>query len=255
MKRILLAILFTLFTTTFSFAQTQPPAPQLYRVQVIKLNPGVRDEWREFYKTEILPVMKKAGIKRHDVLAVAQGDVREYILITPLEGLAQLDEPGAVEKVLGAEGMRALNAKHSRFLAEWHLYTSVARPDLGIAPTSNEPAKLAVMVRQHVTPGRALEFEKWAKENPLLIAKKINAKGVLTGKTMMGGDPNTYTTFILYDSYADISKYQTEMVKAAAEMKLSLGVPAGLVAQTETLVVRGVPELSIRPAPLKAENK
>lgn len=249
------ALLLVVAFVPTNFAQSQTPAPQLYYVQVIKTNPGMGNEWREFYKNEILPVLKKGGAKQSTVLATSFGDTRDYIIIAPLESLARLDEPNLLVKALGQEAARALNMKQSRLLAEWHIYISQSRPDLGIAPTSTEPAKLAVMVRQHVTPGRALEFKKWAKENPLLIAKKINAKGVLTGKTLMGGDPNTYTTFILYDSYADISKYQTEMVKAAAEMKLSLVAPAGLVAHTETLVVRDMPELSIRPAPQKAENK
>ena len=90
MKRILFATLFTLITTTISFAQTQTPAPQLSRVQHITLNPGVRVEWMKFYQTEMLPALKKGGVKQSIVLQVTQGDLRQFSIITPLASFAEL---------------------------------------------------------------------------------------------------------------------------------------------------------------------
>ena len=252
-------ILLALFAATIfapsSFAQTQPPAPQFSRVQIVRLNPGMSDEWRTFYQTEILPVLKKAGVKRQDVLTVAQGDVREYIIITPLEGLAQLDEPGALAKVLGQEAAHTLNMKHSRFFAEWRSQIQVSRPDLGFTSASKDPSKLAISVRTSVTPGRAAEYEKFVKENLLPISKKANLKAVLAGKVIAGGDPNGYRALLLFDSYAAMESYGSAMNKAAAELKLSFTPPPGVVAHTELVIVRAVPELSIRPEPQKAANK
>jgi antibiotic biosynthesis monooxygenase (ABM) superfamily enzyme len=237
MKRILFVTLITLIATTISFAQTQPPAPQLYYVQVLKVNPGMSAEWRALYQNEILPALKKGGAKQSTVFATAFGDVREFIIITPLDSWEQLDEPGRLNKALGQEAARALNAKQSRLLAEWHTYVTALQPGLSIMPTSTEPAKLGVMIRNHVTPGRNAEYEKWAKENPLVVSKKTNVKGVLTGKTIVGGDPNTYTVFVLFDSYAEMSKQTAAAAKVRAEMKLSGGEPAGVVAHREALVI------------------
>ena len=232
-------------------AQTPPAAPQFSRLQVVKLNPGVSDEWRKFYQTEIVPALKKGGVKQHSVWRVMQGDVREYVLITPLESLAQLDEPGVLAKVLGEEAATALNKKQSRFFAEWHIYTIAGRPDLSIAPTSTDVPKLGMATKTIVTPGRVQEWVKGIKENLLPVAQKAGVKGMLTGKIAFGGNPNEFRSLLMFDSYADISRFQAAYGKAAEELKLNPNAPAGIVTQSEFLVARYVPELSIRPEPQK----
>lgn len=255
MKRILFATLFTLIATTFSFAQSPTPAPQLSRVQHITLNPGVRVEWMKFYQTEMLPALKKGGVKQSIVLQVTQGDLRQFSIITPLASFAELDEPSALNKALGQEAAQALTTKASRFYAEWRSSILVGRPEMGIAPTSTEPAKLAIATRLTITPGRTAEYEKAFKENFLPAAKKTNVKGVLVAKMVTGGDTDEYRRLLLFDSHADMVKYQTDYTKAIAELKLTPAAPAGIIAHHESLIVRFVPELSIRPEPQKAANK
>ncbi len=248
----LFGLLLAAALASFTFAQTQPPAPQFYRVQVIKTNPGVSAEWQTLYKNEVLPALKKAGVKQQTVLQVVQGDVRQWVIISAaLENFAQLDEPTPLVKALGEEGARALNNKQGRLLAEWRSYVSQGRPDLGIAPASSEPMKLATSIKTIVMPGRAAEWEKFVKENLLPATKKAGIKGVLAGKVAFGGDTDEYRTLLLFDSYADGLKFAQALAKAQAELNLATAPPAGVVAHREALVVRYVPELSIRPAAQK----
>jgi hypothetical protein len=253
MKRLLLATLFTLFTTSFSFAQNPPPARPFYRVQVIRTNPGMSAEWQALYKNEVLPALKKAGVKQHTVLHVVQGDVRQFIIISaPLEKWSQLDDPTPLAKSLGPEATQALNTKQSWMIAEWHTYVMQGRPDLGIAPPTSDPMKLGVAVTTTVAPGRAAEYEKHIKENTLPAAQKAGGKGMLVGKIFAGGNASEYRTLRLFDSYDDMAKGTEAFTKARAEMNLATAAPAGVVTHSETLVVRFVPELSIRPEPQKA---
>lgn len=251
MKRILIATLFTFITTSFSFAQTPTPTPQLSRVWHITLNPGVHDEWVKFYQTEVLPALKKASVKQSIVLRVTQGDLRQYSIITPLESWAQLDEPGPVSKALGPDAARALNTKASRFYAEHRSFILVGRPEMGIAPTSTEPAKLAIATRVSVTPGNTAEYEKGFKENFLPAVKKANAKGLLVARVLSGGDTNEYRRLILFDTHAEMVKYTQDFDKARVELKLPRA-PVGIIAHSESMIVRYVPELSIRPEVQKA---
>ncbi|MBP6823765.1 MAG: hypothetical protein KA368_19600 [Acidobacteria bacterium] len=246
-------LLLTATLTSSNLAQT-PTAPVGYRVQVIQTNPGMSDEWRKFYQTEILPVLKKAGVKEQTVAVTIYGDTRRYIIVTPLESLAQLDEPAILNKVLGAEAAHALSIKQGRFLAEWQRYVTAARPDLSIPATLKDP-KLAISIKHTVAPGRNAEYEKWVKENLLMAGKKADSKGALATKVVFGGDQNEYRTYVLADSYADVIKLQAGMTKAAAELKLSLTPPPGVVNQVEVTVVRLVPELSIQPGTQKIEGK
>ena len=70
-----------------------------------------------------------------------------------------------------------------------------------------------------------------------------------------GGDTDEYRRLLLFDSHADMVKYQADYTKAIAELKLTPAAPAGIIAHHESLIVRFVPELSIRPEAQKAENK
>ena len=254
-KSFLLTISALLLAVTFvsaTYAQTPPLVPQFSRMQVVKLNPGMSDDWRKFYQTEIVPALKKGGVKQHSVWRVMQGDVREYVIITPLENLAQMDEPTTLAKALGQEAATALNKKQSHFFAEWHMYIIAGRPDLSLAPTSTDAPKLGLATKAIVTPGRVPEWEKGFKENLLPVVQKAGLKGLLTGRIAFGGNTNEFRALLMFDSYADLGQFQAAYPKAAAELKLSPTAPPGIVAQTEFLVARYVPELSIRPEPQKA---
>ena len=242
----------TIYAQNATTAQTPSPLPQFSRMHVVKLNPGLNDEWRKFYQTEIVPALKKGGVKQHSVWRVMQGDLREYVIITPLESLAELDEPITLVKSLGQEAATTLTTKQSRFFAEWHNYTIVGRPDLSLAYTSTEAPKLGLAAKSIVTPGRVPEWVKGVKENVLPITQKAGVKGLLTGQIVLGGDPNEFRSLLLFDSYADLGQFMGAYGKTAAELKLAPALPAGIVVQNEFLVVRYVPELSIRPEPQKA---
>ncbi len=247
----LFGLLLAAALVSFTFAQTQAPAPQFYRVQVIKTNPGVSADWQALYKNEVLPALKKAGVKQHTVLQVVQGDVREWVIISPLDKFEQLDEPTALVKMLGQEGARALNNKQGRLLAEWRSYVVQGKPDLGIAPAASEPIKLATWIRTTVARGRTAEWEKFVKESDLPAAKKAGIKGMLVSRVVLGGDRNEYHTLFLTDSYVGGARFAEAAAKAKAELNLPTAAPVGVVAQAETLTVRYVPELSIQPAAQK----
>ena len=254
-KSLILTISALLLAVTFVpliYAQTPPAAPQFSRMHVVKLNPGLNDEWRKFYQTEIVPALKKGGVKQHSVWRVMQGNLREYVIITPLESLAELDEPITLVKTLGQEAATTLTTKQSRFFAEWHSYVIAGRSDLSLAYTSTEAPKLGLAAKSIVTPGRVPEWVKGVKENVLPISQKAGVKGLLTGQIVLGGDPNEFRSLLLFDSYADLGQFMGAYGKTAAELKLAPALPAGIVAQSEFLVVRYVPELSIRPEPQKA---
>ena len=62
-----------------------------------------------------------------------------------------------------------------------------------------------------------------------------------------------YYTLVLLDCFADIEKFFASFGKAAAEVKLA-PQSVGVVKHSEWTVYRYVPELSIQPPALKAEN-
>jgi hypothetical protein len=223
-------------------------------VAIVQVKPEMGSEWQDYLKNHANPALQKGGVKERGVWTTATfGEGGEYVLVTPIESLSQLDNPGPAIKALGQEGATALLTKRQRLITSSRTFTVTARPDLGVAPKAGYAFKLGVGATVNVTPGRIAEYEKSLKDLSATLAK-TNAKGFLVSKVGLGGDPNSYITLALFDNWADLEKFPAAFTKAAADAKLT-PAPAGVVAHSEWRVYRYVPELSIIPAAQKAENK
>jgi hypothetical protein len=190
------------------------------------------------------------SVKQSGVWKTAQfGDAGNYLLTSRMESLAELDGPSPLVKALGQDGVAALMTKLQRFVASARMYMITGQTNLSIAPKSGYVAKMGVLVTTSVAPGRTEDFEKNFKEVVAVIGK-TNAKGVLTAKAGLGGNPNEYTTLVLFDSFADLEKFVPAFTKAAAEAKLA--PQTGIVTHQEMAAISNIPELSIQPAAPKA---
>jgi hypothetical protein len=234
-------------------AQTAAPPPSgllITEMMVKSAAGGV--EFEHLLKTTLLPAMKKGGVQQFSVWKTAVfGYGEKYFLISPLQNLAAYDNPAPYWKGLGAEGALALLAAASQLVETSQTYSIVEQPNLSIAPKPDYVYKMGVLVTNHVSPGREAEFEKNSKE-VMNVIRKTNAKAFLTSRLGLGGDPNTYTTLVLFDSFADMANFEPLFMKAMAEAKLS--PEAGVVVHREYEVIRGIPELSIE-SPAQAAAK
>jgi len=238
--------------TNFGFTQskktqsTAPPQEQAYRIITVTVKPGMGPEWENFLKNELIPAMKKGGVKQYGVWRTAGfGDPDNYLLTSPMGSLAELDDPSPLVKALGQDGVAALAAKRQRFVANARTYMITTKTNLSIAPKSGYVLKRGVLATNTIAPGRTEDFEKNYKEVVAAIGK-ANPKGVLTAKLGLGGNPNEYTTLILFDSFADLDKFVPAVGKALAEAKLA--PQTGIVMHSERTVIMNIPELSIQPA-------
>lgn len=247
------ALLLAATLAAFSFAQTKPDpkaaatqTPRQYQVTIMRVQPGMAREWAAFMKSDVIPALQKAGVNQYYVWRTATfGEPGEVILARPIESLAEFDAPSLIVKALGQEGAAALQAKGQRVSTISRSFILTGRSDLGIAPISGYEIKLAVLVTTSVAPGRTADYEKNTKEM-LAILGKTNVKGVLTGKVGLGGNPNEYLMFALFDSFDDLGKFGPAAAKAFAEAKPA-PQEAGIVTHSEYSTVRFVPELSTQP--------
>jgi hypothetical protein len=240
------------------FAQDKPApkgagaqAPTALRVTITQIPSAMVNEWQDYQKNTLIPLMKKMGVTWSTAWRTATfGEAGEFIIARPIKDLAELDAPSPIINALGQEVASALSvgmaAKAQRFNASSRTFMATTRPDLSIPMASDYVPKLAVMVRTGVAPGRTDEYEKGSKEL-LAVLGKTNARGILVARVGLGGNPNEYITFVLFDSFADIGNFPAAYAKAAAEAKL-VPIPAGVVIHTEWAAIRNVPELGIQPA-------
>jgi hypothetical protein len=237
----------TLFIVAVAFASPafaqQKPVQESLMVMEAQVKPGMGLEWENYLKKDLLPAMKKAGLKDINTMRTGEFGVSDqYAIWWTLKSLSELDAPGPIEKALGPEGLPVLLANVQRCLAGGRTYILTSQPDVQIAAKPGYVYKVAILARQTVAPGRDTEFMKMAKEL-VAVFSKTNAKAVFLHRVGLGGNPNEFHWFVAVDNYADIEQFGQAFWKAVAEAKLA--PLTGIVTNADMQTYAMVPELSI----------
>jgi hypothetical protein len=196
-----------------------------------------------FVKANVVPALTKLGVKDFSVWKIDQfGDTNTFYFLAPLQKLSALDKPLPWLQVVGQEALGTMYAMIQRLVAGSRDYSLIEQPGLSIPVKPGYAYKIGVLVTNTVAPGRQAEFETTTKSIMALVGK-TNAKGFLTSKLGMGGNPNDYTTFVPFDSFTDMEQFEPAFVKAIAGAKLT--ETAGVVTSRKYEVLRHIPELDI----------
>ena len=241
-----LLLLLVTVSGNFVFAQGGgSPQQMIYQAMDIQVKTGMGPAFESFLKSDVIPAVRKIGTPMMLVFRTDNfGQAGLYTIVSPLQSMSELDQPDPLVQAIGEEGMAAMMAKLQPLAYEPILYEIVGRGDLGISPPNGYELKLALVVSVSIAPGRTEDYEKFVK-GMIGILGKINNKGILAGKVGLGGNPNQYLFYSLFDSFADINAFGQAYSKAAAETQLLF--PVGIVVHQEMAVKRYLPELSIMP--------
>lgn len=235
-------------------AAQAPAQRQLISVTFLRIKSGMAAEWREFRRSETLPMLQKAGVKEQRLWNTANFGEGGYIIATPIESLAQYDGPRPALRALGEEGANAYGAKAAKFTESARTVAIETRPELSIPLKPGEQYKLAILTITTIAPGRDDEYENFVKTSVLPAIKKSAPKGYLLSRVVYGGNLNQYFSVVLLDNFADLQKWRETFGKEAATAKLATK-SAGMVTNRENAIYRFVPDLSIQPPAMKAESK
>jgi hypothetical protein len=213
-------------------------------VTVISVNPDMLAEFQTFTRTETNPALRKGGQKWRDVWRTtgAAGDPFEFVIVAPIDGLAQYDGEPPIMKALGKEGFAQWEAKSYRFVNRARRYIMRTRPDLSYQGKMAGPPRLAVVTSISVAPGRTREWINYTVNDYMPVMRGAGVT-YLVAETVFGGDANEYITLVLRDNFADIEKGPGAEVADRLLKKL----PGGVVVHEERSILRYVPDLSIVP--------
>jgi len=241
------SLLLPLVCAGIVFAQggTVPQQSSAIQILTVQARPGMGPEFEGIIKSEVIPAMRKAGEGAMFTFKTEFGQMDSYLMATPLKSMAELDAPDPLIKALGDKGLAYLMVRLNQLTYSPQLFMVNARPDMGVPIPNGYVPKLAVMLKIKVASDRQTDFEKNNKTMQAILAK-ANTKGILVTEAGLGGDIDSYVSFALFDSYADIEKFGLELTKLVAESK----VPSapGVIMNREATVIRFLPELSFVPA-------
>ena len=224
-------------------ARAQSPATQMYRVTTTHVKPDMVTEWVDLQKNEVVPALKKGGLKSRTVFVSGLfGNSYEYTLIEPFDSFAQFDGQSPLVKALDQPGARRLNEKLRKCIVSQSSYVGNRLLDLSNV-VEGDPTFI-VTTRYRIAVGKMDEFQGLVKSELLPVYKK-NKVGFLVTRRTLGANTNDVTLSIAYKKYADLDggPMLTKLVGQESAAKINAKF-SGIRTPVETLVRSRVADLS-----------
>jgi hypothetical protein len=237
-------------------AQQAPPAR--IRVQITQVKPDMSRAYQDLIKSTVIPGLKKAGQPWQWMFTTgAVGQANMFVTVRPIANYAEFDQPGALQRAIGAEALAAFQAKITPTIVSQQSYVQTLNQTLSIASNSSTPAPLSLVQDFHVLPGKNQEFAAIMASDYLPAYKKAGVKDFVVWATNIGGPGGMLTTVRPIANYAELD--QPGLLNRAGMAQEAIqqlnARRAALISGTETNVVRFVPELSYgMPAPPPART-
>ena len=234
---------------TFAFAlgtlaTAQTEAPTRSRVTLTHVKPDMLTEWVDLQKNEVVPALKKAGEKTRTVYATSIfGNAYEYVLISPIEKMAQFDGQSPITKALDTPGATRLNEKLRKCVESSTSYMITRLNEISNVPAGASP-DMIVTARYHITAGKLPDYISLMKSDVLPVYKKAKM-GLIVNQRGPGANPGDVTVSTAYTKFADMEggPFLTQQLGQDGAAKLNTKFN-GIRTLVEVTVRRKVADLS-----------
>ena len=225
----------------------QAAPPQRIAVQVTQVRPDMVGTYQDLIKNEANPGLKKGGLAWRWTWANGpSGQAFTFVSVQPITNYAQYDQPGMLQKGIGADGVANYNAKLRPTIVSQHTYIQTLRQDLSIQSNSGTPPAFAVIQTFQVAPGKGDEFTASMTSDYLPNYKKAGVKDFWVFAVNFGAPGGQIVTVRLIAKYAELDEPGL-LAKAGVtgDAATRIGARRAAVATViENNLVRYVPELS-----------
>jgi hypothetical protein len=225
----------------------QQPPPVRQAVQVTHVKPDMVNAYQDLLKNELIPNLKKAGIAyRWTWRNGPFGDNYTFVSEQPITSYAQYDQPGALQRAIGAEGVAKFDAKLWPMIVSQHTYAQTLRQDLSIPSASGQPpALLAVQIFQ-IGPGKGNDFTSIMTSDYLPNFKKAGLKDFRVYAMNFGAAAGQLVTLRGISKFAELDEpgLLNKAGLTTEQAQQVNGRRAAIASVIENDVVRLVPELS-----------
>ena len=234
-----LVVLLAITASALCLAQSANP---MYRVTVTHVKPDMLDEWQDLQRHEVIPALKKAGVKTQTVYRTYFGDPYEFVTVVPFDKYADFDNPAPITKGLEAAALARLQARTRKCIVSTNSYVNTRLADLSNIPDT--PPEVLVVSRYRITQGKMQDFQNLVKSDVLPLYVKAKAYGIVSQRGF-GANPNDVTMTSGYAKMADLDlgPVMTRQLGAEAAAKVNAKFQ-GIRTPVDRMVRRRVADLS-----------
>jgi hypothetical protein len=233
-----------LFLVTALAQEGGPPTTRLL-VTEVRVKPDKIAEWLALERNEVVPALKKSGVKRYTVFQTLIGDTNEFLIVRPLPTFAEFNGAGPLETALGDKAA-ALIGKLRNCVESVHRSIENRHDDVSLDPGN---AQALFVSRYRAMPGKAGDYMAFVHTEMYPVMVKAKANGTMSGMevttSVQGGEPGIITLNMYYSDFTPLDGppplAKTMGPQGTAEF---LRKGAGLISQVEQRILKRVPELS-----------
>src|SRR3989442_5799737 len=237
-------------------AQQAPPVR--VRIQITQVKPDMSRMYQDLIKSTVIPGLKKAGQPWQWVFTTgAVGQANTFITARPVANYAEFDQPGALQRAIGADGVASFQTKITPTIVSQQSWIQTLNQNMSIVSNASAPPALVLVQDFQVLPGKNQDFAALMTSEYLPAYKKAGVKDFWVYGTNIGGPGGRITTVRPIANYAELD--QPGLLNRAGMAQEAIqqlnARRAALTAGNETNVSRFVPELSYgMPAPPTART-
>lgn len=177
------------------------------RLQIVTFHvkPDKIETFLALEKSKVVPALKRAGVKSRQVYRTVVGDANEFQVRTVVPGFEIYDEPGVLDRALGAEKSAELRDQLNACFESVHVQFENRVNEFFVDP-GNAPVQFASKYRP--LPGKSLAYTQFYREYMNPVAKQAKADGTFAGMdytvSQHGGEWGLITLNMYYDSFAPL---------------------------------------------------
>jgi hypothetical protein len=227
-------------------AQEGGPGSTRTLLTYVRVKPAMIDTWRMLQRDQVVPALKKAGLKQYTVYETLIGDQTEFVIVRPLPSFAEFNGPDLLEKALGARAAATLSSRLRDCVDGSHSRIENSRDEFYLDPGT---AGTLFVSRYRAMPGRAGDYMNFVRTEMMPLARRAKQNGTFAGwsvtTSVQGGEPNLITLNMFYNDFAPLDGPPPLAATLGPEgVAEFLRKGAGLINQVEQSVLKRVPDLS-----------
>lgn len=239
--------LFLALASPMSSGQSAP-APTTTRLLVtsVHVKPDRVEQWLALQENEVVPALKKAGVKDRVVYETIVGDAMEFVSVRPLPSFAEFGDDGLLARALGSEQAQRLRGELMLCIDGAHRQVVNRLDEFNLDPGDAEVLFASLYRTQ---PGRSRDYVNFIRTEMYPVMRQAQLDGTFSGLSVtvsaQGGEAGLIMLNMHYPEFAPLDGPPPIAKTLGPEgTREFLTKGAGLITPLEQRVLKRLPGLS-----------
>ena len=213
------------------------------RVDIIEVLPREMEQFIEVQSRDVNEALQRAGVPWRSAWRTAEfGNLYEWMFVTPMENLADLDRGGALALSLDRRDLDRIDERVRRTISGHRSYALRYRPELSVEAENAGNLSLAWITTLEVAPGRLPEWQAFMRDRLPLFRGSNVVFGMY--ERYLGSGAAVWQLVENHASFTELERPTIMQLALGDRTSATAAGLAGVVLSVERTVLRYDPRLS-----------